>query len=330
MRRFSRKMLLLTAAAIVGVHAAASAAWAAKWDMPTAYPESNFHTENVKAFAEAVTMATGGKLTIIVHSGGSLFKGSEIKRAVQTGQVPIGERLLSAHQNENVLFGVDSVPFLASSFEASEKLWGIARPTMEKILADQNLVLLYSVPWPPQGLYLNKEIKSVADMNGLKFRAYDVATARLAEYAGMRPVQIEEAELVQALATGVAEAFISSGSTGFDRKVWEHLSHFYAVDAWLPRNYVFANKSAWDKLDETTRNIVRNAAMNAERSGAAKSQQMSDWYIRQLAANGMQVDRATGQLRSDLESIGAKMTAEWLAKAGEDGRAIIERFKATQ
>jgi TRAP-type C4-dicarboxylate transport system substrate-binding protein len=330
MRGCARKKLLLIAATIVGLTVAASAAWAAKWDMPTAYAASNFHTQNVKAFAEAVTMATGGKLTIVVHSGGSLFKGSEIKRAVQTGQVPIGERLLSAHQNENILFGVDSVPFLASSFDASEKLWRISRPIMEKILADQNLVLLYSVPWPPQGLYFNKEITSVADMKGLKFRAYDVATARLAEHAGMRPVQIEEAELVQALATGVAESFFSSGSTGYDRKVWEHLSHFYAVDAWLPRNYVFVNKGAWDKLDEATRNIVRDAAMMAERSGAAKSQQMSDWYIAQLAVNGMQVNRATGQLRSDLESIGAKMTAEWLAKAGTDGRVIIEKFKAIQ
>jgi TRAP-type C4-dicarboxylate transport system substrate-binding protein len=330
MRGCAEKNLLLIAAAIVGLHVAASAAWAAKWDMPTAYAASNFHTENVNAFAEAVTLATGGKLTIVVHSGGSLFKGSEIKRAVQTGQVPIGERLLSAHQNENILFGVDSVPFLAPSFDASEKLWGISRPMMERTLAAQNLVLLYSVPWPPQGLYFNKEITSVADMKGLKFRAYDVATARLAEHAGMRPVQIEEAELVQALATGVAESFISSGSTGYDRKVWEHLSHFYAVDAWLPRNYVFVNKGAWGKLDEATRNIVRDAAMTAEREGAAKAQQMADWYIAQLAANGMQVNPATGQLRSDLESIGAKMTAEWLAKAGTDGRVIVEKFRATQ
>lgn len=326
----TQKTLRLIAAIIIGLHFATSAAGGEKWDMPTAYAASNFHTENVKAFADAVTMATGGELEIVVHSSGSLFKGSEIKRAVQTGQVPIGERLLSAHQNENVLFGVDSVPFLAPSFAESEKLWQISRPIMEKTLADQNLVLLYSVPWPPQGLYFSKEIKSVADMKGLKFRAYDVATARLAEHAGMRPVQIEEAELVQALATGIAEAFISSGSTGYDRKVWEHLSHFYAVDAWLPRNYVFVNQDAWEKLDEATRNIVRAAAVTAERSGSAKSQQLSDWYIAQLAANGMQVNRATGQLRSDLESIGATMTAEWLENAGTDGRSIVDEFKAKQ
>ena len=307
---------------------AAGAAHAEKWDMPMAYADSNYHTQNGKAFAEAVGVATGGKLEIVVHGGGSLFKGNEIKRAVQTGQAPVGERLLSAHQNENAVFGFDSVPFLATSFEASEKLWKAARPTVETILADQNLVLLYAVPWPPQGMYFKKEIDGVGDMKGVKFRAYNAATARLAELAGMLPVQIEAAELTQALATGVAEAFVSSGSTGYDRKVWEHLTHFYEVNAWLPRNYVFVNKDAWDALDEGTRNIVRGMAMLAERAGTAKARQLSDWYVAQLAANGMKVQAAGDRLRGDLERIGATMTGEWLSKAGDEGKAIVDAFSS--
>ncbi len=318
----------LGVAAIAAGLLAASSAYADKWDMPMAYADSNYHTQNGKAFAEAVGVATGGALEIVVHGGGSLFKGNEIKRAIQTGQAPIGERLLSAHQNENVVFGFDSVPFLATSFEASEKLWQAARPTIEKILADQNLVLLYAVPWPPQGLYFNREVNGVADMAGLKFRAYNSATSRLAELAGMLPVQIEAAELTQALATGVAEAFVSSGSTGYDRKVWEHLSHFYEVNAWLPRNYVFVNKDAWEALDEGTRNIVRGMAILAERAGTAKAQQLSDWYIAQLGANGMTVQVAGEQLRDDLGAIGATMTEEWLSVAGDEGRAIVDAYES--
>ena len=305
---------------------AASPVHAEKWDMPMAYADSNYHTQNGKAFATAVEVATGGALEIVVHGGGSLFKGNEIKRAVRTGQAPIGERLLSAHQNENAVFGFDSVPFLTTSFEASEKLWQAARPTIEKVMAEQNLVLLYVVPWPPQGMYFNRAIDGVADMAGIKFRAYNAATSRLAELAGMLPVQIEAAELTQALATGVAEAFISSGSTGYDRKVWEHLSHFYEVNAWLPRNYVFVNQDAWEALDQSTRNIVRGMAMLAERAGTAKAQQLSDWYITQLAANGMSVQFAGEQLRGDLEAIGATMTAEWLSVAGAEGRSIVDAF----
>jgi TRAP-type C4-dicarboxylate transport system substrate-binding protein len=310
--------------------AAGTARAAEKWDMPMAYADSNFHTQNGKAFAEGVNIATGGKLEIVVHGGGSLFKGNEIKRAVQTGQAPIGERLLSAHQNENPLFGFDSVPFLATSFEASEALWKVARPTIEKILLEQNLVLLYSVPWPPQGLYFKKEINSIADMKGIKFRSYNSATARMAELSGMLPVQIEAAELSQALATGVAEAFISSGATGYDRKVWEQLNYFYDVAAWLPRNYVFVNKDAWDALDKSTQDIVRGIAFLAEKAGTARSEQLTGWYLAQLALHGMKVEKAEGQLRTDLEKIGEVMTGEWMSATGDQGKAIVEKFKASK
>ena len=298
------------------------------WDMPMAYADSNYHTQNGKLFAEAVGICTGGDLEIVVHGGGSLFKGNEIKRAVQTGQVPIGERLLSAHQNENAVFGFDSVPFLASSFDSSDRLWQAARSSLDSLLADQNLVLLYAVPWPPQGMYFNKPVSGVADMAGLKFRAYNAATARLAEMAKMLPVQVEAAELSQALATGVAEAFVSSGSTGYDRKVWEHLSHFYDTQAWLPRNYVFVNADAWDGLDDQGRNCLESAALLAEAAGTTRARELTGWYVAQLAANGMTVEAPGEQLAADLAEIGAVMAAEWSEAAGEGGAAILDAFAA--
>lgn len=319
-----KKLALTTIAATFAVGAANAAE---KWDMPMAYNDGNFHTKNGKLFAEAVKTCTGGELTITVHGGGSLFKGNEIKRAVQTGQAQIGERLLSAHANENVIFGFDSVPFLATSYAASEKLKKAAAGALEGILAKQNLVFLYSVPWPPQGLYFKKEIKSVADMKGIKFRAYNAATARLAELSGMLPVQIEAAELVQALATGVADSFISSGSTGYDKKVWEHLTHFYDAQAWLPRNTVFANKKAFDALPKHSQNCLKSAAMLAGAAGTARSEQLSGWYLSQLAAHGMKVGAPGDKLKADLVKIGATMSAEWAKAAGEQGAAILKAYK---
>jgi len=319
-----KRLIAFTAGALL----AAGVASAENWDMPMAYADSNFHSQNGKLFAEAVGVCTGGDLTITVHAGGSLFGGADIKRAVQTGQAPIGERLLSAHQNENPLFGVDSVPFLATSYADSEKLWQASKDKLTEILDQQNLVLLYSVPWPPQGLYFKKEINSVADMKGIKFRAYNAATARLAELAGMIPVQIEAAELSQALATGVAEAFISSGSTGYDRKVWEQLNYFYDAQAWLPRNYVFANKDAFNALPKTSQNCLRSAAMLAQAAGTARSEQLAGWYLKQLAAHGMKVQPPGPQLKADLAKIGETMTAEWLKAAGPDGKAIVDAYKA--
>ena len=317
---------LLAGAAALAVMTGSAAA--EKWDMPMAYSATNFHSAVGAEFAKCVTVGTGGSLEIVTHPSGSLFNGADIKRAIQTGQAPIGERLLSAHQNENAIFGVDSIPFLATSFEDSHKLWAAAKPAMEKILDGQNLVLLYAVPWPPQGLYFKKEVKSVADMKGVKFRAYNSATARLAELAGMLPVQIEAAEISQAFATGVAESMVSSGSTGYDRKVWESLTHFYEVDAWLPRNYVMANKDAWNSLDDATRNVVKGCASLAEYTGNWRSVEYTKFTLKGLSDNGMTVGRAGDQLTADLKKIGETMTAEWLEKAGADGKAIVDAFKA--
>ena len=231
-------------------------------------------------------------------------------------------------QNENAVFGFDSVPFLASSFEASDRLWQAARGKLTEILAEQNLVLLYSIPWPPQGMYFEREIGGVADMGGIKFRTNNAATARLAALAKMLPVHVEAAELRQALASGVADAFMSSSSTGYDHKVWEHMSYFYDVRAWLPRNYVFVNMDAFDALDAQTRNCLRSASLLAEAAGTTRARELTDWYMAQLRNNGMSVLAPGERLAADLAEIGATMSAERSAAAGADGAAIIDAFKA--
>ncbi|MCW2307527.1 TRAP transporter substrate-binding protein [Rhodobium gokarnense] len=321
-----RLATLLATTALVAV--GATSALAEKWDMPLAYAATNFHSENAAEFAACVTKGTDGAIEVVTHPSGSLFKGNEIKRAVQTGQAPIGERLLSAHQNENPIFGVDSIPFLATSFDAHEKLWKAAQDTVTKALEEQNLVYLYSVPWPPQGLYVNKPVDSVADLKGIKFRSYSTATARMAELTGMLPVQVEAAELSQALATGVAEAFISSGATGYDRKVWEHLSHFYEVDAWLPRNAIFVNKDSWDGLDEATQTVFRDCAATAKANGLQRSKDYTQFTLNGLKEGGMTVGPASDTLVKELKEIGETMTNEWLESAGEEGKAVIDAYKA--
>jgi TRAP-type C4-dicarboxylate transport system substrate-binding protein len=308
--------------------ATAGTAAAERWDMPLAYPATNFHSENAAEFAACVTDATGGAIEIVTHPAGSLYGGGEIKRAVQTGQAPIGERLMSAHQNENPLYGVDSIPFLVGSFDEHEKLWEIAAPHVAEALADEGLVYLYSVAWPPQGLYFKKEVGSVADMRGVRFRAYNTATARLAELTGMVPVQVEAAELSQALATGVAESFISSGSTGYDSKVWEQLTHFYEVDAWLPRNTIFVNKDVWDGLPDESRAALTDCADQAKAAGLERAREFTARTIQGLKDNGMIVQRADPALVKELRAIGATMTEEWLNSAGDTGREIVEAYRS--
>ncbi|QFT31354.1 Monocarboxylate 2-oxoacid-binding periplasmic protein precursor [Labrenzia sp. THAF82] len=320
---------VLTTTALVAASTLPALA-AEKWDMPMAYSASNFHSATGAEFAKCVTTGTGGEIEIVTHPSGSLFPGAQIKRAIQTGQVPIGERLLSGHQNENALFGFDSIPFLATSFDDSEKLWKAAKPTIEKVLADQNLTLLYAVPWPPQGLYFKNEVNSVADMKGIKFRSYNNATSRLAELTGMLPVTIEAAEISQAFATGVADSMVSSGSTGYDRKVWESLNYFYEVDAWLPRNYVMVNSGVWDGVSDQNKNVIRACAQMAEYAGNWRSKEYTGFTLQGLRDGGMTVGPASDQMVGELKDIGVTMTNEWLEAAGDDGAAIVESFKSMQ
>ena len=245
------KFKLALMAAVLSVGTAASAQ--TKWDLPAAYPATNFHSENLVQFANDVDKASGGKLKITVHANASLFKAPEIKRAVQGGQAQAGEILLVNFQNEAQLFGADGLPFLADSYDSAMKLYQAQKPLLEKKLGEQGMALLYAVAWPPQGIYAKKQLNSAADLKGVKWRAYSPATARIAELVGAQPVTIQASELSQALATGVVESYMSSGSTGVDSKTYEHLKFFFDTQAWLPKNAVIVNKSAFDARDPETK-----------------------------------------------------------------------------
>jgi TRAP-type C4-dicarboxylate transport system substrate-binding protein len=251
--------------------AALTASAQTKWDLPAAYPATNFHSVNLQQFADDVDRASGGKLKITVHPNASLFKAPEIKRAVQTNQAQIGEILLVNFQNEWQIFGADGLPFLADSYDEAMKLWRVQRPIMEKKLAEQGMMVLYAVPWPPQGIYVKKPISSAADLKGVKWRAYSPATARIAELVGAQPVTVQAAELSQAMATGVVESYMSSGSTGFDTKTYEHIKYWYDTQAWLPKNAVIVNRRAFEALDKPTQDALLKSAADAETRGLAAS-----------------------------------------------------------
>ena len=298
-----------------------------KWDLPAAYPATNFHSVNLTQFANDVDKATGGKLKITVHAGASLFKAPEIKRAVQGGQAQIGEILLANFQNEWQIFGADALPFLADSYDAAAKLWKVQKPMLEKKLAEQGMMVLYSVPWPPQGVYSKKPLNSAADLKGIKWRSYSPATSRIAELVGAQPVTVQAAEVSQAFATGVVESMMSSGSTGADAKLNEHVKYWYDTQAWLPKNAVIVNKRAFDALDAATQAAVMKAAADAETRGWAASKKANTESLDKLRAGGMEILPAPPALTADMKKVGETLLKDWLDKAGPEGQAMISEFR---
>jgi TRAP-type transport system periplasmic protein len=297
-----------------------------KWDLPTGYGAGTFQTKNVQQFADDVAKLSGGKLTITLHPGGSLFKQPEIKRAIQGGLVPAGEFIISGLANENPIFGVDSIPFLATSYSDSKRLLNASKPVQQKVLATQGIKMLFSVPWPGQSLYSVSPINSAADFKGTKMRAYNPATTTIAQMLGASPVTIQLPELGQALATGAAQNFLTSSASGADGKLYEQTKYFYPVNGWLPCNVTAVSMKAFNALDKASQEAVIKAAAMAEERGWAESEKVDTNSIAVLRQNGMNITEPSASVREALAGIGKKMTAEWAAKAGADGQAILSAY----
>ncbi|MGH6814892.1 MAG: TRAP transporter substrate-binding protein [Hyphomicrobiaceae bacterium] len=321
---FLRRLAPVLAA---GMLAAAPAMAQTKWNLPAAYPPENYHSENLNWFAAEVKKETGGKLEITVHPGASLFKAPEIKRAVATGQAQIGEVLISIHENEDPVFGLDTIPFLTAGFADARKLWLAQKPAIAKKLDSQGLMLLYAAPWPSQGLYTKKDVATLDDLKGLKMRAYNVGTTRIAELVGAQAVTVQAAELPQALATGTVNSFMTSGATGYDSKAWETMSHWYDLQAWQPKNVVIVNKAALQALDKPLQEAILKAAAAAEERIWKIAPEKQEWYVDQLKAKGMKVQLPGEPLKAGFKKVGDQLIEDWLKKAGADGKAVVDAYK---
>ncbi|HEY6383139.1 MAG TPA: TRAP transporter substrate-binding protein [Pseudolabrys sp.] len=297
-----------------------------QWDLPTNYAASAFHTKNIVQFAADIEKATAGSLKIVVRPGGEMIKHAEIKRAVSDGKAAVGEVLISLAAEEAPVYGVDSIPFLATGYDGARKLYEAQKPYLEKQLAKEGLVLLFSVPWPPQGVYAKREIQSIGELQGLKFRTYNAMTRRIAELAGAQPTQIEVPDLPAAFASGRVDIMITSASSGVQSKAEQYLTHYIDTQAWVPRNMVFANKAAIDRLSAAEKKALTEAAGAAEDRGWKLSIEEMTIKTKALKDAGIIVLSPSAELRSGLAKIGGVIANEWAASAGADGEAMLAAY----
>jgi TRAP-type transport system periplasmic protein len=297
------------------------------WELPSGYGSNTFQVQNLQQFANRVNRATAGKLQFNIRADAKLFKVNEIKRAVQSGRVPIGEFILSSASEEAPIFGLDSIPFLATSYSEIKRLNDISRPLLEKTLEAQGMRLLFASPWPPQGLYANKPVKTLQDLRGTRMRTYNAATQSIALALGAHPVTIQLSDLRAALENGEIDNFLTSSASGVESQLHQKMRYFYDVSAWAPRNAVVVNQKFFDALEPDVREALLQQAAAAELRGWRLSQQRDGEYIRELATKGMKIDTISEGLKKELRAIGERMTQEWVLQTGEEGRLIIEAYR---
>jgi TRAP-type C4-dicarboxylate transport system, periplasmic component len=297
------------------------------WDMATPYPDFEFHTRNIRQFADDVGQLTDKKLEIRVHSGQSLIRHPEIKNAVRSRQIPIGEFLVARLANEHPIYELDAVPFFASSYDEAKALWDAQKPFIEQHLAKQGLRVLFSVPWPPQGLYTKREITNVKQLQGLRFRTYNTVTERMATLLGMVPTQTEATEMATAFITGRIDAMMTSPSGGAQNKAWDWSTHFYHVQAWLPKNVVVVNERIFQRLDKDVQAAVLQAAAKAEQRGWEMSEIDTKEGVDLLVKGGMKGITPSDELVAGFKKVGEQLTVDWLEKADADGKAVVEAYR---
>jgi TRAP-type transport system periplasmic protein len=298
-----------------------------KWDMPTPYADTEFQTKNDYQFAEDVKKATNGALEIKVHSANSLIKNPEIKRAVQTGQVQIGEIFKPNLGPEDPVFELDAIPFFAASYKEARALLEVSRPAISEKLLKQGLRVLYMVPWPSQAFFTKKPINSVAELKGLKMRTYNAQTARLAQLMGTVPTTVQATEIPQAFSSGIIDTMFTSAPTAVTTKAWDYTKFVYDTQAWVPKNVVFVNERSFQALPESVRKALLEQAAIAERRGWEWSQRDNDESPKVLVKNGMTLAPISPAFNAELKKIGNQMLDDWLKKAGPDGKKIVDAYR---
>ncbi len=316
------KKTLLTAALLSAFMAQAEM----KWNMATPYADAVFHTQNIKGFLADVAKKTNGEVNITLHSGASLYKAPEIFKAVRSGQVEMGELLVSSLGNDNPIFKVDTLPFVATDYASAKKLWEVSKESISAALDEKGAVLLYAVPWPGQNFYTKEPIKNAEYFKGKKLRSYNASTAEVASLLGAAPTTVETSNIPQAFSTKQIDAMITSSATGVSSQSWDFVSDYTRVNAWLPKNMVFINKKTWRRLDDKTKAAIKTAAAEAEAKGWALSQSVNAEKEKILADNGINVADASPELKTALAEVGKKMSAKWLELTGKQGKEILDAY----
>jgi len=320
-RRFTLAAVAVASFAALGLNPAHAVE---KWNMSVEQPDGNYIAGVAKDFAADVAKLSNGELEIKTHTNSVLFKRPELKRAVQGGQVQVGDVLISVLGNEDAMYEIDAVPLLARDFDSAWKLWQASRAGIEARLAKQGIKLLYSVPWPPQGIYTKVPVTSMANFKGLKFRAYNAATSRLVELMGASPTTVNSGDVPQAFGTGLIEAMITSPATGVDSQAWDFVKYYYDVQAFIPKNVTMVNARAFNSLSPALQKAVTDAAAAAEKRGWETARAQTATLTQMLASKGMVVGKTPPAIEAELAKIGATMADDWVKKAGPDGKAAID------
>ncbi|MCC4246480.1 TRAP transporter substrate-binding protein [Stappia indica] len=326
----SLKSLLRAAALASATLALAGPALAAtQWTMASGYPETSFFTKNIRQFIAAVEERTKGELKIDLRSHDSLIKLDNIKRAVQSGQVQIGEIRMGVYGNEQEMFNLDNIPGVVPTFDKSWKLMEAQKPFYDEWFGRNGMRVITYVAWPGQGFFTAEPINSLDDLNGVKLRIYSQQTQVMGEKLGTQAIILPFAEVPQAFATGMIEALWTSAQSGTDVQVWDYLDVFTYTGTMHNKNAVIVNERALRALPEDIRKIVLEEGEAATARGWELAKAASEERENVLKEHGITINQAPQDVLDRIDEIGKEMVADWMTRASDAEKAVYEAYQAS-
>lgn len=307
---------------------ATGAAAQTQWTMASGYPENNFLTQNLRKWVEEVEKGSGGKLKIALHTNDSLIKLDSIKSAVQRGQVQAGEIRLGVYGNEDPMYILDGVPFVASTYDEAWKLMEAQKPYFKALFDKAGMAIAGYQVWPSQGFYTKTPVKTVDDFKGKKIRIYSTATQRMASLLGFNATILPFAEIPQAFSSGLIEALFTSAQTGVDIQAWDNTKYFTNVGALLSKNALIFNKRAFASLPADVQKVVVDASDAYTKRAWEMSKSAHQVQAAILAKNGMTVTEAPPSVVEAMKKVGAQMADEWKKTASPEAVAVLDRYAA--
>lgn len=315
-------------ACVVTMITTMSAQAATSWVMVSGYPDNNYVTENIREFIKEVDEKSNGELKISLHSNGSLVKMDNIRRAVQTGQVQMGEIRLGSYGNEDPMYILDNVPYMTKDYKQAWVLMETSAPYFDALMAKSGIKPLGYQPFPGQGFFTQAEIHSAVDLHGKKLRIYSKVTQEMGQKLGATAIILPFADIPQAFATGMIDGLFTSAQTGVDIQAWTNSSHFTYVGAIFTKTLLGVNKEAYDALPENLRTIVDEAGHSLTERAWRKSEEANQGHIAELEKNGMKTYAPPADVLARLTSVGQELAETWKAEASPEAVAVLDAYRA--
>ncbi|MFO0995189.1 MAG: TRAP transporter substrate-binding protein [Alphaproteobacteria bacterium] len=291
-----------------------------KWRMATSWPKSlDTLFGGPELVAKRVAAATGGKFEIRVFAAGEIVPGLQVLDAVQNGTVECGHTASYYYVGKDPTFAFDTaIPFGLNTRQQNAWMYqGGGGELMREFFKEYNV---HPIPAGNTGCqmggWFRKELKTVNDLKGLKFRIGGFAGQVLTKL-GVVPQQIAGGDIYPALEKGTIDAAEWVGPYDDEKLGFYKVAKYYYYPGWWeggPQLSVYINTKQWESLPKEYQAILEAACAEANVWMPAKYDAENPAALKRLVAGGTNLRPFTKEIMQACYKAAFELYEETAAK----------------